>query len=211
MTEGFVFRGCRFGAHWDKRYGYGPRVEIPNAKGANLRRKVKHLTQRDSISVSLGEKLRKVNSITSGQANYYRYCVGAGRVFVALHWHIGLRLYCWIHKKRPKATPSELRGSKQPSRRRATRRVWSEGSTEQQVLCWTPVERYRLALMDKPDFAMSSGEPDAQTKGARPVRRVAMRDLPPQCGKARIAYSFHLRSAAAGASFPLPSSSPSRQ
>ncbi|WP_412550045.1 group II intron maturase-specific domain-containing protein [Sinorhizobium americanum] len=37
-------------------------------------------------SVSLGEKLRKVNAITSGWANYYRYCVGAGRVFVALDW-----------------------------------------------------------------------------------------------------------------------------
>ncbi|MDW9714492.1 group II intron reverse transcriptase/maturase [Sinorhizobium meliloti] len=161
MTEGFEFLGFRFSAHWDQRYGYGPRVEIPKAKAANLRHKVKQLTQRDSISVSLGEKLRKVNSITSGWANYYRYCVGAGRVFVALDWYIGLRLYCWLHKKRPKATASELWGSKQPSRRRATRRVWREGSIEQHVLGWTPVERYRLAWMEMPDFAMSSGEPDA--------------------------------------------------
>ncbi|MGO6944634.1 reverse transcriptase domain-containing protein [Rhizobium johnstonii] len=58
MTEGFEFLGFRFSAHWDKRYGYGPRVEIPKAKAANLRHKVKQLTQRDSISVSLGEKLR---------------------------------------------------------------------------------------------------------------------------------------------------------
>jgi hypothetical protein len=114
-----------------------------------------------ALSVSLGEKLRGVNAITSGWANYYRYCVGAGNVFVALDWYIGLRLYCWLRKKRPKATPSELWGSKQPSRRRATRRVWREGSIEQHVLCWTPVERYRLAWMDTPDFAMSSGEPDA--------------------------------------------------
>ncbi|MFW8609997.1 group II intron maturase-specific domain-containing protein [Rhizobium beringeri] len=48
---------------------------MPKAKAANLRHKVKQLTERDSISVSLGEKLRKVNSITSGWANYYRYCV----------------------------------------------------------------------------------------------------------------------------------------
>lgn len=93
MTEGFEFLGFRFSVHWDKRYGYGPRVEIPKAKAANLRRNVKQLTQRDSISVSLGEKLRGVNSITSGWANYYRYCVGAGHVFVTLDWYIGLRLY----------------------------------------------------------------------------------------------------------------------
>lgn len=60
MTEGFEFLGFRFSVHWDKRYGYGPRVEIPQAKAANLRHKVKQLTQRDSISVSLGEKLRGV-------------------------------------------------------------------------------------------------------------------------------------------------------
>ncbi|MFW8584115.1 group II intron maturase-specific domain-containing protein [Rhizobium beringeri] len=104
MTEGFEFLGFRFSAHWDKRYGYGPRVEIPKAKAANLRHKVKQLTERDSISVSLGEKLRKVNSITSGWANYYRYCVGAGRVFVDLDWYIGLRLYCWLQET-PKRLP----------------------------------------------------------------------------------------------------------
>jgi len=32
------------------------------------------------------------------------------------------------------------------------------------VLGWTPVERYRLAWMDMPDFAMSSGELDAYRK-----------------------------------------------
>ncbi len=41
MTEGFEFLGFRFSVHWDKRYGYGPRVEIPKAKAANLRHKVK--------------------------------------------------------------------------------------------------------------------------------------------------------------------------
>ncbi|WP_027681520.1 hypothetical protein [Rhizobium leguminosarum] len=47
MTEGFEFLGFRFSAHCDQRYGYGPRVEIPKAKAANLRHKVKQLTQRD--------------------------------------------------------------------------------------------------------------------------------------------------------------------
>ncbi|NGO56302.1 group II intron maturase-specific domain-containing protein, partial [Allomesorhizobium camelthorni] len=122
MTEGFEFLGFRFGMHWDKRYGYGPRVEIPKAKAANLRRKVKRLTKRNSVSVGLGDKLREINPILRGWANYYRYCVGAGRVFVNLDWYIGLRLYCWLRKKRPKAGVRELWGSKQPSSRRPTRR-----------------------------------------------------------------------------------------
>jgi RNA-directed DNA polymerase len=161
MTEGFEFLGFRFGMHWDKRYGYGPRVEIPKAKAANLRRKVKRLTKRNSVSVSLGDKLREINPILRGWANYYRYCVGAGRVFVNLDWYIGLRLYCWLRKKRPKAGVRELWGSKQPSSRRPTRRLWRDGPVEQHLLGWTPVGRYRLAWMGTPDFAMSSGEPDA--------------------------------------------------
>ena len=32
MTEGFEFLGLRFGMNWDKRYGYGPRVEIPRSR-----------------------------------------------------------------------------------------------------------------------------------------------------------------------------------
>lgn len=161
MTVGFEFLGFRFGMHWDKRYGFGPRVEIPKAKAANLRRKVKQLTRPDSISGSLGAKLQELNPILRGWANYYRYCVGAGRLFVDLDWYVGLRLYCWLRRKRPKARPRELWESKLPSLQRPTRRLWRDGLTEQHLLGWTPVCRYRLGWMRTPDFAVSSGEPDA--------------------------------------------------
>ncbi|WP_281060174.1 group II intron maturase-specific domain-containing protein [Mesorhizobium sp. M1E.F.Ca.ET.041.01.1.1] len=61
-----------------KRYGYGPRVEIPKAKAVDLRRKVMQLTKRNSVMVSLGTKLRELNPILRGWANYYRYCAYAG-------------------------------------------------------------------------------------------------------------------------------------
>jgi len=35
--------------HWDKRYGYGPRVEIPKARAVDLRRRIKQLTTRNAI------------------------------------------------------------------------------------------------------------------------------------------------------------------
>ena len=47
---------------------------------------------------------------------------------------------------------------------RRTRKVWQDGSTEQFLLSLTPVCRYRLAWLGKPNFAMSSGEPDAERK-----------------------------------------------
>src|ERR1019366_5336957 len=40
MTKGFDFLGFHIGMRWDKRYGYGPRVEIPKATAADLRRTI---------------------------------------------------------------------------------------------------------------------------------------------------------------------------
>jgi RNA-directed DNA polymerase len=160
MTDGFEFLGFRFGMHWDERYGYGPRVEIPKAKAGDLRRKVKQLTGRNTLS-SLGNKLQEINPILRGWANYYRYCAYAGRVFTSLDWFIGKRIWRWLRKKRPKASERDLWAACQPSSRRTTRRLWRDGPIEQHLLAWTPVCRFRLAWMGKPDFAMSSGEPDA--------------------------------------------------
>ncbi len=161
MTEGFEFLGFHVTMRWDKRYGYGPRVEIPKAGAADLRRKVKQLTKRNTVLVSLGAKLQELNPILRGWANYYRHCAYAGRVFTSLDWYVGDRMWRWLRMKRPKAGMRDIRDAFLPSRVRPTRRVWQEGPVEQHVLAWTPVCRYRLAWMGKPDFAMSSGEPDA--------------------------------------------------
>jgi RNA-directed DNA polymerase len=57
LTVGFEFLGFRFGAYWNKCYGFGTRVEVPKAKAADLRHRVKQLTRRNTTLVSLGEKL----------------------------------------------------------------------------------------------------------------------------------------------------------
>jgi hypothetical protein len=136
------------------------RAQIPKSKAADLRRKVKQLTGRNTSS-SLGNKLKEINPILRGWANYYRHCAYAGRVFTSLDWYTGMRIWRWLRKKRPKARERDLWEAHQPSSRRTTRRLWREGPIEQHLLAWTPVCRFRLAWMEKPDFAVSSGEPDA--------------------------------------------------
>lgn len=161
VTQGFEFLGFHVTMRWDKRYGYGPRVEIPKAKAADLRRKVKLRTTLNTAR-SLGETLQEINPILRGWANYYRYCARAGRVFTGLDWYIGKRLWIWLRRKRPKAHGRDiLRDHHLRSLRRPTRRLWREGHVEQHMLAWTPVCRYRYSWMGTPDFAMSSGEPDA--------------------------------------------------
>ena len=114
------------------------------------------------IETSTDSPVKCVNTLDlRGWANYYRYCTFAGRVYSSLDWYISDRLWRWLRKKRPKASAGDILGAYQPSSRRRTRRLWREGSTEQHLLAWTPIHRYRLAWMRTPNFAMSSREPDA--------------------------------------------------
>ena len=119
MTDGFEFLGFRFGMHWDKRYGYGPRVQIPKVKAKDLRRNVKQRTGRNTSS-SLGNKLKEINPILRGWANYYRYCAYVGRVFTSIDWYVGKRIWRWLRKKRPKASERDIWAACKPSSRRTT-------------------------------------------------------------------------------------------
>ena len=161
VTDGFEFLGLHVTMRWDKRYGYFPRVEVPKAKAADLRRRVKQLTTSTTTQVSLGDRLQAINPILRGWANYYRHCARVRRVFASLDWYIGDRLWRWGRKKRPKARARDIGAARRPSRRRPTRRLWREGHVEQYLLAWTPANRFRLAWMRTPSFATSSGEPDA--------------------------------------------------
>jgi RNA-directed DNA polymerase len=164
MTDGFEFLGFHVTMQWDQRFGYYPRVEIPKAQVVDLRYRIKQLTGRNSTLVSLGQKLQELNPILRGWANYYRYCTGAGRVFTSLDWYVNDRLWRWMRKKHPKATAGAIARLRKPSLRQPSRRLWRDHQREQYILGWTPVCRYRLGWMRQPDFAVPSGEPDAQRK-----------------------------------------------
>nr|WP_292277929.1 group II intron maturase-specific domain-containing protein [Mesorhizobium sp.] len=161
LIEGFDFLGFRLGAYWNKCYGFGTRVQVPKHKVADLRHRIKQLTKRNTTLVSLEEKLQEINPILRGWANYYRYCAYACDVFTSLDWYVGDRIWRWLRYKRPKASAHELQASRGPSQLRCTRTVWRDGFSEQFLLAMTPSCRYRLAWMGTPEFAMSSGEPDA--------------------------------------------------
>lgn len=103
MTEGFEFLGFHVAMRWDKRYGYFPRIEIPKAKAADLRHKIKLLTKVDTNLVSLGRKLDELNFILRGWAGYYRHCARAGKVFTAIDWFVTRRIWVLASQEAPKS------------------------------------------------------------------------------------------------------------
>jgi group II intron reverse transcriptase/maturase len=161
MDPGFEFLGFYVHMRWDRRFGYCPRIEIPKAKAQDLRYKVKRLTGHNTTLRTLGQVIQDLNPVLRGWAAYYRYCAGAHRVFTSIDWYTNDRLWRWMRRKRPHARTRDLARQRLPSVRRPTRRLWQEGAHEQYMLAWTPICRYRLSWMRLPDFAMSSGEPDA--------------------------------------------------
>ncbi|WP_287230535.1 group II intron maturase-specific domain-containing protein [Mesorhizobium sp.] len=100
--------------------------------------KVKARTGTSSARCSLASKLRELNPILRGWANYYRHCGYAGRMFTRLDWYTGTRIVRRLRKKRPKARSCDIWAAYQPSSPRPTRRLWREGLVEQHMLAWTP-------------------------------------------------------------------------
>ena len=188
MTDGFEFLGFHVTMHWDKRYGYGPRVEIPKARAVDLRRRIKQLTTRNTIQVSLGEKLQEINLILRGWANYYRYCAYAGRVFTGLDWYIRDRLWRWMRKKRPRAGARDILGAFLPSTRRADSTAlarWPGRAAHARLDPGLPVP----SCMDEDaGLRLVFWRAGCVTKGARPVREEATRNRPLRGGAALVAY-----------------------
>jgi len=160
LIEGFEFLGHRVRLRWDPRFGYTPRVEIPKAKLADLRHRVKQLTRRKRILLPLSRQLKDLNPILRGWGYFYRYCTNAKRFLVQLDWYVGDRLWCWMRKKYPKAGARWIIQQRQRSQK-GNRLVWKADQLEQFLMGRIPVRRYRRGWMGTPDYARIPGEPDA--------------------------------------------------
>ena len=137
-----------------------PRVEIPKAKTATLRYRVKQRTRRDRTYWSLSRQLQELNPILRGWGNFYRYCTNAKEILTQLDWYVGDRLWRWMRKKFPKADTHEIARWRQPVTN-GRQKVWCQGPHEQFLMGCIPIRRYRRGWMGKPDYAVTSGEPDA--------------------------------------------------
>jgi RNA-directed DNA polymerase len=159
-TDGFHFLGHRVRLRWDHRFGLTPRVEIPKEKLLELRHRLKKLTGRDRVHLSLEEMLRDLNHILRGWGNFYRHCTNAKRFLNQIDWYVGDRLWRWMRKKFPKATSGWLNRHRRPVHG-GRRLVWAAGANEQYLMGRIPVMRYRRGWMRTPDFAVTPGEPGA--------------------------------------------------
>lgn len=158
--KGFEFLGHRIRMKWYDRYGYGPRIEIPKQKVADIRYRIKQLTTRKTVTWPLGRLLRQMNPILRGWGHFFRFCTGAKSILYSVDWYVSDRLRRWLRKKYPKACVRDLKRYRGRSSAHPRRAVWREGRDEQFLMGYLTVQRFKRGWMRQPDYAMVFGEPD---------------------------------------------------
>jgi len=149
VEDGFNFLGHRIRMRWDERYGFTPRIEIPKTKILDIRYRIKQITSRRNVLLSLPAILHTINPILRGWGNFYRFCTGAKRVLSSIDWYVSDRLWRWMQKKHPNAGAHDL------ARLCILRRsqLFQMGQLR--------VQRFQRGWMHTPDYAVITGEPEA--------------------------------------------------
>lgn len=159
-ADGFNFLGHRVRLRWDYRFGLTPRIEIPKEKRLDLHHRLKELTSRNRVHLSLAGILRDLNPILRGWGNFYRYCTNAKDHLGQIDWYVGDRIWRWMRKKYPKAPKRWLARHRRPTHG-GSRLVWVEGPHEQYLVGRLSVMRYQRGWMRTPAYAIAPGEPGA--------------------------------------------------
>ena len=126
-TEGFNFLGYRVIVEPSHSTGVPVcKLKIPKDKVQQLHDRLKKLTSRSTTGHSLENLLAEINPIIAGWRNYYRYAVGASKIFQQQNHWMWERVRLWLNKKHRRVSAWELR--KRFARKvTPVRWTWAEG------------------------------------------------------------------------------------
>ena len=136
VGDGFDLLGFRIGRapwHGNKRVAYA----FPSKRALrDVMYRIKTLTDRSTLNLSLDQLIHALNPILRGWTNYHRHNASK-RCFAYLSHYLWWRVIRWLRKKYPRLTWKQIR-------RRCWGRHWT--SREGTRLAWpaeVPVTRYR--------------------------------------------------------------------
>ena len=141
---------------------------IPKDRSQRLRERIKAHFGRGTTHRSLEERLSELNPVLRGWSNFYRHAWGAKHVFGSLDHYVWWTILRWLKKKHKNASMKFLRaryGRRKPGQRNTQ---WGMGKAVPFSLSRVTVERYRLAWLKTPDFAVKSMESPVRTESRTP-------------------------------------------
>lgn len=163
VTEGLRFVGHTVGVrpHKTSRRLFGA-VVIPKERSQRLRERVKALFRRRTIGSSLAERLRLLNPMVRGWANFYRYANDSYRVFHRNDRYVWWTITRWLKKKHGGASIKRL-GAKYGLKKQGRRSIqWRDGLFVRFEMASVRTGRFKLGWQHPPAFAQHIyGEPSA--------------------------------------------------
>ncbi len=180
VTSTMRFLGHHLRVRADASGRLVPRAVIPKEQSKRLRLKIKGLFRRSTCHEPLENRLRLMNPVLRGWANFYRHAWGAKRVFVANDHYVWWTIKRWLQKKHQKAPMRDIYSQYGWRKPRGRMIRWRDGDSHRFMQSATRVRPYRLAWQKTPDFASTSMEspvrnerrtPGSARGGRKPARR----------------------------------------
>jgi group II intron reverse transcriptase/maturase len=168
VTAQLRFLGHHVRVQRHRYYGWINNATIPKDRSQILRETIKKGFDIKTTNRSLESRLKIINPVLRGWANFYRHARGAQQVFRTLDWYIWWVIKRWIQKKHPKTSMTELY-AKYGTRELWKRSVhWGDGRTDCFRLSTLKVQRFRLGWQRTPDFAATSMESPVHNERCTP-------------------------------------------
>lgn len=151
-----------------QRGGLAPLAAIPKERTQRLRRKIKSIFRRSTCGSTLADRLRLLNLVVRGWANFYKHAWGAKRIFRTTDHYVWWTIYRWLRKKHP-GTPMKVIYARYAWRKPSGRmKRWRDGQVHPALLAATRVRPYQLAWQKTPDFASTSMESPVRNERRTP-------------------------------------------
>jgi RNA-directed DNA polymerase len=152
-----------------------PLAVIPKEQSKHLRHTIKDLFRRTTCQETLESRLRRVNPILRGWANFYRHAWRAKRVFAFHDHYVWWAIYRWLRKKHPKKPMRAIYAMYGWRKPRGRMIRWRDGDTRCFMQSSTPVRPFRLAWQRPPAFASTSMESPVRNERRTPGSARAIR------------------------------------
>lgn len=132
---------------------------IPKERSHRLRESIKRIFHRSTIQQPLRDRLRLLNYLLRGWANFYRHAWGAKHVFNAIDNYVWWTIFRWLQKKHPttaKKKLCQLYGERGPEGGLR----WQDKGIRPFRTTAIRVRRF-MGRIKPPAFAITDGEPGA--------------------------------------------------
>ena len=141
---------------------------IPKDRTKRLRWLIKRHFARNTLGMTLENRISQLNRILRGWGNFYRHAWGAKRIFTSIDHHVWWTIKRWLLKKHPETRRRDLvkrYGWRKPGGRMVR---WHDNGCKVVAMASITVCPYRLAWQKTPPFASTSVESPVRNERRTP-------------------------------------------